>query len=347
MNRPSVIIRCRVNNTIGFGHLVRSRVLASKFVEIGYRVILVGPNKKYMKDKDHLLFNKWIEREEWFDSKTEAKYHITLAKKYETKYMIMDDYRSDYDHQLFLRQAGLKILQQYDASKPQKFAAHLVVNGSPYEKREFYEEGLYSKDIQMLHGPHYAILREEFLDKALQEIQRKDQLLVTFGGGDDHGAISYVLSEIVDILPSGWNIVIVVGEHHPYIEEIKNQIQPLKQKRVSLMVNPLSMPHVIAESRLAILSGGTTTFEAAYLGVPAILMPIAENQYNQGKGWDMLGAMYYLKPFKNVKEKELRNIFREIVSDENKINCMSNIAKRMVDGKGAYRLIRHLLGQKK
>ena len=339
----NIIIRCRANNSTGFGHLVRSRVLGKILLALDYKVIFLGPSKKYMEESDNIFFWKWIEKEEWGNSIDEAKYHIELANKYNVEYIIMDDYRSDYEHQLLLRKAKLKVLQQYDASKSQKFAAQLVVNGSPYEKRALYQDKLYRDDIITLHGPKYAVLRAEFQDDTLKKVQKKNKILVTFGGGDDCGAIEYTINELVDSLPSKWEIAIVISSFHPNIDNITKIIQKNKYTNITLLVNPSNMPLVIAECKIAILSGGTTTFEAAYLGVVGILMPIAKNQYNQGIGWSELGAMIYLKPFSKIKEGELKQSLLELVLNEKKINNMANIGRAYVDGLGAQRLIRNLL----
>jgi UDP-2,4-diacetamido-2,4,6-trideoxy-beta-L-altropyranose hydrolase len=345
MSNKTVIIRCRADNTIGFGHLVRSRVLGKKLLELGYKTILIGPSKKYMNDDDKAIFTEWIERESWLDSPTEAKFHIELAKTYGTKHIIMDDYRSDYTHQLLLRKAGLRILQQYDASKPQKFAANLVINGSPYERREFYEQDLYSKDIQMLHGPQYAILRPEFFSPHLDTIIKENKVLITFGGGDDKGAMLHVLSELRGRIPKNWNLCLVMGSHNPNIQKIKDWIKQYPDENIILLVNPSNMHEVIASCKLAILSGGTTTFEAAFLGTPAILMPIAENQYNQSKGWENSGAMIYLSPYKSLRLNELRDKLLLLVENQTKIDKMSTIARQCMDGQGTERILNILLNK--
>ena len=345
MSEKTVIIRCRANNTIGFGHLVRSRVLGKKLLELDYKTILVGPSKKYTSDDDKAIFYEWIERESWIDSPTEAEFHIELAKTYGAKHMIMDDYRSDYKHQVLLRKAGLRTLQQYDASKPQRFAADLVINGSPYEKREFYESNLYSKDIQMLHGPKYAILRPEFFSSHLSSIKKENKVLITFGGGDDRGAMIHVLNELEGYMPKNWSFVLVMGTYNPNIEEVKDWIKKHSTQNVELLVNPDNIPDIIVSCKLAILSGGTTTFEAAHLGTPAILIPIAENQYNQGKGWAELGAMIYLGPYNALPKNALREKLLELMENQILIDNMYTICQQNVDGLGTERILNTLLNK--
>ena len=345
MNEKIVIIRCQANKTIGFGHLVRSRVLGKKLLELGYKTILVGPSKKYMHTDDKVIFYKWIEREIWLNSFAEAEFHIGLAKTYGVKHIIMDDYRSDYEHQVLLRKARLRILQQYDASKPQRFAADLVINSSPYEKREFYKDSLYDDSIRMLHGPKYSILRSEFLAYDIKKMKKKNNILLTFGGGDDRGSILFVLNELRDNIPNGWKITIVVGEHNPQIKSIKNWLKDYALNDIELLVNPVDIVEVFASAKIAILSGGTTTFEVAFFGVVSILIPIAENQYNQGKGWQNLGASIYLGPFDLIEDGVILNTLKNLVEDEEKLEKMSAIAKKTVDALGAKRVVDILINE--
>lgn len=347
MSKNAVIIRCRANNTVGFGHLVRSRVLGKKLLALGYKTILVGPSERYKNSDDKTIFTKWIPRESWLDSTSEAKFHIALAKEYDVKHIIMDDYRSDYVHQLLLRKSRLRTLQQYDASKPQRFAADLVINGSPYEKREFYEADLYAKDIQMLHGPKYAILRPEFLSAHLSAIQKENKVLITFGGGDDRGAMMEVLHELNGHVPKNWTLILVMGTHNPNIEGVAAWIKEHAIQNIELLVTPDNMPEVIASCKLAVLSGGTTTFEAAFLGTPSILIPIAQNQYNQGKGWEALGAMVYLGPYNLLPKNRLREQLLMLIEDKALADKMSTIGNRAVDGLGAERILNILLEKDK
>jgi len=340
----TILIRCRASHRVGFGHLSRSRVLAKELLNKGYRTILIGPNRELMNDEDHSIFTEWITREEWKSAQSEAEFHIGTAQHYEAKHIIIDDYRSDYEHQYLLRSAGLTILQQYDASKTQKFAAQFVINASPYEKESFYTNSLALHKIKMLLGPKYAILRPAFLDIDLNTVEKKNRVLVTFGGGDDRGAMLYTLDELKGNLPQDWSLVLMIGEHNPNIEHIKRWINEHPSEKIELKINPSNVPQLISGCTLAILAGGTTISEAAFLGVPSILIPIAENQYKQCEGWHALGAMHYLSPYNKLSEGSLRETLINLINDRDQIRKMREACTQSVDGLGTKRIIRSLLG---
>ena len=78
-------------------------------------------------------------------------------------------------------------------------------------------------------GPKYAILRNEFTN--MDQIQvKKNNILVTFGGGDDKGAILITLSAIKDLVPNGYKVIIVVGKHNPRKNMIREWISSNNKK---------------------------------------------------------------------------------------------------------------------
>lgn len=338
-----VLIRCRASERVGFGHLVRCRVLAKAFLETGFKTIIIGPSEEYKQESDKKLFVEWIERPEWESSEREANFLLNIANKYNAHHIILDDYRSDFQHQYLLRQAGMKMLLQYDASKEQKFAAQIVINSSPYERREFYHNALLSDNIKTLMGPKYAILRPEFT-RLSQEYPKKNHILVTYGGGDDRGAVLNTLSAIKDNIPKDYKVITIIGKYNPNIGKIISWIECNNyDQKIELKINPDHIETVIAECKLALLGGGTTTFEAAYFGLPMIQTPIAKNQYNQGKGWDELGVGVYLGPHTQVQKNILKDTFMSLITDTQRLEIMAQNAKKSVSNNGAEVVIKELL----
>lgn len=338
-----IIIRCNAGAKVGFGHLVRCRVLAIELKKRNIETIIIGPAEHLKTKLDVEIFSHWIARPEWGTAQEEANFHIEIARKFNCKYIILDDYRSEFEHQLLLRQENLVMLQQYDASKPQKFAAHFVINSSPFEKREFYEDSLYSDDIKMLHGPKYAILRSDFTN--IERSKAKDnKILLTFGGGDDRGAVLQSLKALYDIIPQNYQVEVIVGEHNPRIDSIKIWMEKNNpDQQISLKINPPNISEIFAYCKFAIMGGGTSTFEAAYMGTPMILIPIASNQFDQGLGWQNIGAAIYLGDYNKVNNMALRSSFLSLIDNPNKLEKMADKARKSMDSLGTKRILDVLL----
>lgn len=339
-----VVIRCSASAMVGFGHLVRCRVLAEALSKRGYGAIMIGPPTILKNEADEDIFIEWLPREEWSNSKDEADFHLSVLEKYDSKHIIIDDYRSDGEHQTKLREKGIRIVQQYDASKKQNFAANLVVNGSPHEKSEFYSKDVLYNDVEFLLGPKYCILRPIFFNPKFKESQKEKRILMTFGGGSDRGAILYILKNCYQaILEKHWELTIIVSDNNENIKAISDWISLNGHQNIELIVNPDNMAEIMSTCRFAIIGGGTTIFEAAYLGIPALLIPIADNQINQCVGWNQLGGMKYISTFNALDESNLEDTLVQFLSEPSLVESHSQHLKTIIDEHGYQRILDKLL----
>lgn len=339
-----VVIRCSASTNVGFGHLVRCRVLATALCKRGYGVIMVGPPLSLKDKADETTFFEWIPRESWLSSESEADFHLSVLKKYNSRHMIIDDYRSDGEHQKRLREENIRIVQQYDASKKQNFAANLVVNGSPHERAALYEKDVLYNDVEFLLGPKYCILRPIFFNDELKECHKQKRILMTFGGGSDRGAILYILKNFYQIIAdNNWKLTIVVSDKNENIGDIYNWINSKGSKDIELMISPENMAEIMSTCSFAVLGGGTTIFEAAYLGIPALLIPIADNQTNQCIGWDKLGGMTYVSNFNELDDAKFAENLRSFLSEPSLIESHRQNLKTIIDEHGYERILDKLL----
>lgn len=340
----TVVIRCSASPTVGFGHLVRCRVLAEEVVNRGYRAVMIGPDTDLKDNKDEQFFYDWIPRSYWLSASEEASFHLKLMKRYDAKYIIIDDYNSDGIHQKILRDNGIKVVQQYDASKPQKFAANIVVNGSPYENKGFYDKNAIYKDIKYLLGPKYSILRSEFKDIKSLNLAKEKRVLMTFGGGSDRGAILKILENCKYLFErENWKVSIVVGKNNDNIHNIKDFITSNNCENVELHISPQSMARIMSICSFAILGGGTTISEAAFLGIPALLIPIASNQINQCIGWNNIGGMIYLSDLQSLDVDLLKATLAKVLSKPEEIDGRRAKLASIIDSEGHHRILDELL----
>lgn len=341
---PVVLIRCNAGSYVGMGHFVRSRELSRLLRARGYQVVLCGPPKTLQQEGDDSLFCAWIPRPNWQTAAAEARFVLDLAKRWGSRHAIIDDYRSDGRHQLLLRHAGMRVLQQYDASRAQRFAAQLVVNASPAKTADVFHDAVICSDVEFLHGPRYSVLRSDFLTVAPRSPARPARrILVSYGGGDDRGAVLTALAGIVPILSGRMEVVIMIGAQNPRREAITAWITAHGRGRVALTVAPPNVPGLMVDCDLALLGGGTTTFEAAYCGLPMILSPIATNQIAQGEGWQAVGAAYYLGPMESLAPSVIGHAVADLLADPLRLAAMARAGQESVDGQGSARLLDALL----
>ena len=186
---------------------MRCRSLATALRDLGIACVMVGPKPSDQTDADADVFEQWIEQSEWSAESDDAGKLVTLANKYGGAVVVLDDYRVGIIYQKVILEAGLKWLQ-FDGRADRPLWADWVVNANPAARQEDYARHLQKPGARALLGPQYAVLRPEFsaVTPRRYEKSKVTEVLVTFGGGDDRGAILFVLQAL---LPA-------TAHHHPF-----------------------------------------------------------------------------------------------------------------------------------
>lgn len=134
-----------------------------------------------------------------------------------------------------------------------------------------------------LIGPQYALLRPEFSALRAYSLKRRQQaairrLLITMGGVDLPNATGQVLDVLkICALPSGCQITVVMGSQARWQQEVDQQAQDMPWP-TEVLVNTSDMARLMADSDLAIGAAGITSWERCCLGLPTLLVVLADNQ---------------------------------------------------------------------
>lgn len=341
----TVIFRCNVSASVGVGHLMRCREMARHLDTIGWRSVLLGPPDSLRQPSDETLFAAWHAVEARGTSDADAARVLALCDAHGTRHVVMDDYRADPGYQQILRDAGLRWLQQFDASAPWMFQPDLLVNASPYERRAQYLPWLVDPArTETLFGPAYAVLRPAFAGIAARADGRAvRRVLVAFGGGDDRGAIDQALRVLAGRLGPDVTLVIVSGAGNPRREAIAEAVAALPGGQAEFHVNPPDMAGLMRGCDLALIGGGTMSYEAAICGLPTVFVGLAPNQERPCQGWQDLTGAPFLGLVGAVPDARLYAAVAALVEQDDRRRAMAAKGRALVDGEGTRRLVEALL----
>lgn len=334
-----IVFHCDASPVIGLGHLVRCRALAYALFQIGEKCIMVGPELSYCTQLDERVFEQWIPmREGGVVHQQDAVAFITLSQTLGASFAVLDSYRVDEQYQQVISSSGLRWLQ-FDGRAQQQFWANIILNVNLQVRAEDYRPILKNKNAELLLGANYAIVRSEFAAAKRSDYLRGCQrVLISFGGGDDLGAIQFVLDALLSLHVEDICFVIISGESNPSNQELKNWIGSFAGERVTLHINPENIASLMASCDLAIIAGGGTTYEVACLGMPMMIIAIAENQMMQAKAWENNGAAIFLGALNEISASQLQCEFVTLLENDELRKAMAVRASRLVDGQGAKRV---------
>ena len=196
-------------------------------------------------------------------------------------------------------------------------------------------------DCHLLCGAQYALLRPEFVTMRPYSLQRRAQpvlreLLVSMGGVDQNNVTRQILQALdASPLPADCRITVVMGATAPWLDDVRNQALSLSRP-VRVLVGVSDMAQLMADSDLAIGAAGATSWERCCLGVPTLMLILAENQRKIAEGLHRAKAAQLIE-ISVLKSRPL--ILSECIAPQ-ALGAMSIAAAAITDGLGATKVIK-------
>ena len=249
-------------------------------------------------------------------------------------WIIIDHYALDYRWENAMRDKCQKMMCIDDLAD-RVHECDLLLDQNLGRTRDDYLD-LVSPGTKLLLGPQYALLRHEFADWREASLKGRMQpqlrhLLIAMGGVDNDNVTEVILntidqSKLIDLE----RITVIMGPHAPWLDKIRRLASEVSVS-VTLLSSVNNMAQLMAQCDLAIGAGGTTTWERCSLGLPTVLISLAENQKYISREVGKVGAAI-LCDVQDV-EHELGNILR-VVSEPDCLRRLSFNSSQITDGRG-------------
>lgn len=342
---PRFLFRIDVSPSTGTGHLRRCLTLAQELKEQGAEVFFACRRESFDIEKyiAHVA-SGWEEHDWLLTPEEDARKVIHACRKYHADSIIIDHYRADETYQRTLYESGVKWLQ-FDGAARCPFWADWILNISPAVSASQYEFLKQRRETRLLLGPRYAPLRREF--REYRDRRPKNgavrTILLTFGGGDDRGATIFCL-EVIRAIDNDIAKIILLSSANPNMDDILKWNQGDRTK-IRVVIDTEKTANYMASADLAITAGGMTVFELAAMGIPAMILQIADNQVPITRAWQQCGYGVDMGHLDRMHPGNLQGEIMSLMKDTARREAMSTAGKAMVDGLGARRVAQALLLQ--
>lgn len=195
-------------------------------------------------------------------------------------------------------------------------------------------------------GPQYALLRPEFSQFRSRSLSRRKapqlkQLLITMGGVDKDNATGHVLDvlRICSLLPE-LTITVVMGPNAPWLKQVKENAASMPWP-TQVLVGVSNMAELMAECDLAIGAAGGTAWERCSLGVPSLILVLAENQQEGANALQQAGAAIPLQSPVQIMQWMQSLSTPEAIST--RLQSMAQAAARVTDGTGTDKIVERMI----
>ncbi|WP_298624455.1 UDP-2,4-diacetamido-2,4,6-trideoxy-beta-L-altropyranose hydrolase [uncultured Zoogloea sp.] len=259
-------------------------------------------------------------------------------------WLIVDHYALDARWERALEAYFRKLMVIDDlADRPHK--CDLLLDQTYGRVDEDYRQ-LVPADCLLLCGSQYALLRPEFAALRPYSLQRRSrpalrELLVTMGGVDKDNATSRVLEALRTCpLPTDSRITVIMGVTAPWLDEVRKQAHDMPWI-TRVLVGVRDIAQLMSDCDLAVGAAGTTSWERCCLGVPTIMVVLAENQIQVAQALERGGAARGINLDQGAAT-QLRKLLVPLVEDPSQLLHMSKCAENIVDGLGVNAVMRKM-----
>jgi UDP-2,4-diacetamido-2,4,6-trideoxy-beta-L-altropyranose hydrolase len=203
--------------------------------------------------------------------------------------------------------------------------------------------GLVPPTCTLLVGPRHGLLGPQFAARrraSRKRVGRVQRVLVFFGGSDPFNTTALALTALSASPFSHWEVDIVLGANHPDRNGIEQQAS---RRLLTTVWGPQEhLADLMMQADLAIGAGGTTTWERMCMGLPSVVVSIADNQRPASQALDRANLIRYAGHVTHVTIDDLRRSLRSLTDDADQLAALSIQNQIEVDGMGVARLIERL-----
>lgn len=258
--------RFEASPQIGAGHAIRSCVIADALSEKGWDCKIVTSENTY----------EFIENLKHFERISPEEFFINVPKH---DLLVIDNYDLDFSYEAHFRSFASKILVIDDLANRKHECDILIDQTFGRDTKDY--DNLVPRNCIVLTGTSYTLLRKQFTDlraKALKKRKRTKEIkkiLISFGGGNQNSGIIEAL-QMIEKSNCKSDLDIVLGFQDKVQDDIISILKSMPNA-YKFHVNPV-MAELIYEADLAIGAAGSSVWERSCLGLPQVVVEIADNQ---------------------------------------------------------------------
>lgn len=252
-------------------------------------------------------------------------------------WLIVDHYALDLRWQQSMRGRARKIMVIDDLADRLHDCDVLLDQNFFAEGKQRYV-GKVPSSTTLLLGPHYALLGPDYAQLRRRIAPRSgtpSRILVSFGGADHLGLTLRTVNALLTLYDHSIAADVVLSRAAADFSEIESMLEDYP--RIQLHDRVASLAPFMLAADLAIGAGGATHWERMCLGLPTLVITMAENQRDIAHQLAEQGLIRWLGDAADVDVPQIRDALDRLIKDgldpQWSSRCMA-----LVDGQGVQRV---------
>lgn len=343
---PPLVIRADAGTAIGSGHVMRCLALAQSWRDGGGRCIFVTtPGARGLLPRIEAEVERVCLLEAEPASGDDLRQTLAVVAESGARWLLLDGYHFRPEYQMAIKKNGCALVVLDDNREQGHYYADYILNQNVHAREDLYPPETREAGTRLLLGPDYTLLRREF--RRLASAAQRDRhevrrIMVCMGGGDPDNVTARVLLALAEVAGAEVECRVIVGASNPHYEAIATQAGRLRGECTIIRnADDTQMAQTMLWADIAISAAGSTVWEMSALGLPALLLVIAENQRMLAREMAHRGCC--LAALENLGHESLREAVSSALLASAELPTLTQRVRALCDGRGANRLRRELL----
>lgn len=343
-----ILFRADASVEIGSGHLVRCLTLADQLRNEGAEVAFIcrdtpGDMFDLLKARGYRCAKLALGEKGDISQQIDAEETIKAVSHLFSNgidWLVVDHYQIDITWERMLRPHTCKLMVIDDLAN-RNHDCDLLLDQN-YDSQERYK-GRVIQNCHLLLGPRFALLRPEYSAYRKSMKPRNEALqrvLVYFGGTDQYNMTGLSLKALSQREFRHLDVDVVVGYNYKHREEL--DCQAVERPRTVIYGLRPHLADLMSQADLAIGAGGVTNWERMCLGLPSLVVTLAENQVPISRILDSDGAIRLVGNFEGLTAVDIRDALIDEIEMHRYLRRVE-VAMSKCDGLGVSRVINALL----
>ncbi len=285
-----IIFRVDAGADIGLGHVMRCLALAQSLLSRNVRVIFAVSQNSLPHCQTR---SDWVGELHVIAASSRYDEHHELQQlctKEQADWLILDGYQFDsrYRKLLDLNTSKLAMFDDghlLDAGIKDEHLSMIINWASGADKLNYSD---LAPNAWCCAGDNYRVLRQEFYQVQTLPLNKRNRLILMFGGSDP-SQLTLPLLKLFSESSIRLPITIITGSGYQHTDELEKFIKH-SHLSIEYFHDCQQVAEVFQQGRLAISAAGASQFELLHCATPSILVVTAKNQLfaseqARGQGW--------------------------------------------------------------
>jgi UDP-2,4-diacetamido-2,4,6-trideoxy-beta-L-altropyranose hydrolase len=185
-------------------------------------------------------------------------------------------------------------------------------------------------------GPQFALLRTEFFEARSHLVSRDGRLrriLVAMGGADKTNETGKVLEALCAASFTQFRIDVLLGTLNRHKEELL--VRYAEMPHVHFHASDSNVAVLMASADLSIGGGGTMNWERCFMGLPSVVIVVAQNQLETNEALHRAGYVVNLGWHADVSASRIAAVVSQLADDPIAVQTLSRRSLALMSPSGS------------